>query len=106
MIIFLLNRIERRIRVGCGGGTQEQAWTIALRLLYEVVYRDANYPTWHYIEGASLVKTMSKRFMDKAPRLLFVITSGIIQTWSEEMSADKKAHYCLGVADLIPMLLR
>ena len=82
------------------------ARTTALRLLNGVVCRDVINPTWRHIEGASLVKSMSKRFMEKASLLLFWLTSGIVQTWSEEMSADEKAHYCLGVADLILMLLR
>ena len=102
---FFYLQIERRIRAGCGGVLQVDARTKALGLLFGVVYRDANNPTWRHIEGASLVKTMSKRFMDKAPLLLFGIL-GIVLTWSKEMSADEKAHYCRGVADLIPMLLR
>ena len=86
--------------------TQVGARTVVLRLLNDVVHRDAINPTWRHIEGASLVKTMSKRFMDKAPLPLFGLTLDIVLTWSEEMSADEKAHYCLGVADLIPILLR
>ena len=56
------------------------ARTLVLRLLDGVVYRDAINPTWRHIEGASLVKTMSKRLMEKVPLPLFVLTLGIVLT--------------------------
>lgn len=77
-----------------------------LKLLGDVVYRDCTRHTWLQIEGASLIKTLSKIYFDGAPLTLYYFTLNIVRSWSEKMDADEKAHYCLGVADLIPILLR
>lgn len=77
-----------------------------MKVLQGLAYRVGENPTWLHMEGASLVKTLSKTFLDGAPPMLFGLIMDIVLSWSEEMGSDEMAYFCRGVADLILILLR